>query len=53
MLKKYIFTIILLDKTIVKHTVFCTCPIDWVVDNYEHDEMLDWGWIEIKGGSND
>ena len=48
--KKYLFTITLLDHSIEQTEAYCDCPIDWVVSNYHHDDMLDWSWIEIVGG---
>ena len=49
-IKKYLFTITLLDHSIEQTEAYCDCPITWVVDNYHHDDMLDWGWIQILGG---
>tara|TARA_R100001460_G_scaffold6521_1_gene17134 strand:+ start:337 stop:504 length:168 start_codon:yes stop_codon:yes gene_type:complete len=49
-MKKYLFTITLLDHSIEQTEAYCDCPIRWVVDNYHHDDMLDWGWIQILGG---
>lgn len=49
-MKKYLFTITLLDHSIEQTEAYCDCPIDWVVSNYHHDDMLDWSWIEIVGG---
>lgn len=49
-MKKYLFTITLVDHTIEQHVAYCDCPIDWVVSNYHHDDMLDWAWIQILGG---
>lgn len=49
-MKKYLFTIVLLDHSIEQTEVYCDCPIDWVVNNYEHDDMLDWSWIEMLEG---
>ena len=49
-MKKYLFTITLLNHSIEQTEAYCDCPIDWVVNNYHHDDMLDWGWIQILEG---
>lgn len=47
---RYVITITMNNHRVRQHIVFCDCPIDWVVDNYHHDDMLDWTWCELVGG---
>ncbi len=47
-MNKYLITVILIDGTKINHTALCNCPIDFVVDQYHHDDIVDFTYIIIN-----
>jgi hypothetical protein len=43
----YKITIYFHDGSTKTHSVTCNCPIDWVVDNYDHDSFDDFTFYQI------